>query len=82
MAHGGNRVSLRVMLRLEAAKSTSETGQPVKVIWWDPDIEPIPVKPEHKKEAKVNEIYVFLPVKLRRNRQARLRRFWYWVTGA
>jgi len=71
-----------ILLRLEAARSVSPTGQPVKVIWWDPDIEPPPITPEHGKEAQVNEVYVYLPPRLRRNRQAWWRKAWYWFSGA
>jgi hypothetical protein len=71
-----------LFLRLEAARSVSETGQPVKVVWWDPDIDQVPVRPEHKKETKVTEIYLYLPPRLRRNRQSRLRRVWYWLIAA
>ena len=70
-----------LMLRLEAARSVAESGQPVKVIWWDPDIEPPPIRPEHGHEAKLNEIYLYLPPRLRRNRQSKVRRVWHWLTG-
>jgi hypothetical protein len=45
-----------VMLRLAATRHTSETVEPVKVFWWDTDIEPFPVRREHGKEDHVTAI--------------------------
>jgi hypothetical protein len=70
-----------LQLRLEAAKVISPNGQQVRVVWWDPDIAPPPVTPEHGKEAEINQVYLYLPPKLRRNHKKLTRRLWRWFSG-
>ena len=71
-----------LQLRLEAAKLVLPNGQPVRVVWWDPDIESPPVTPEHGKDAQINQVYLYLPPHLRRNRKKLSRKLWHWLSGA
>lgn len=70
-----------LQVRLEASKAVSQSGQPVKVVWWDPDVEKPPVVPEHNKEAQLDQIYLYLPQHLRCNHNKLGRRLWRWFSG-
>jgi len=41
----------------------------IKLVWWDPTIEPPPMKREHGQEIDLNTIYVYLPWDQRRNKR-------------
>ncbi len=70
-----------LQLRLEAAKVVNSDGQPCRVVWWDPDIEPTPSTPQHGQEAQLNQIYLYIPPHLRRNRNKLSRRLSRWFSG-
>jgi len=55
-----------LMLRIEASRGIN--GAPIKLLWWDPTIEPPPVKREHGQEIDLSTIYIYLPLSNRRNR--------------
>lgn len=55
-----------IMLRIEAKRGIS--NQPIKLVWWDPTIEPPPVKGDHGQEIDLNTIYVYLPLSQRKNK--------------
>ena len=45
-------------LRIEAKRGIS--GEPIKIIWWDPSIESFPFYGEHGKEAELQDIYIYI----------------------
>ncbi|MBN1625816.1 MAG: hypothetical protein JW944_04765 [Deltaproteobacteria bacterium] len=55
-----------IMLRIEAKRGIN--GLPLKLIAWDPTIEPPPVKREHGQEIDFDTIYVYLPLSQRKNK--------------
>lgn len=57
-----------LMLRIEAKRGIN--GHPIKLVWWDPTLEPPPVTREHGKEIDLNTIYMYRPLSQRRNRPA------------
>lgn len=56
-----------LMLKIEAMRG-SGTGQPIKLIWWDPSIGDPPVSRKHGKEVDLNTIYVCLSPKYRQRK--------------
>lgn len=54
------------MLRIEAKRGMND--KPIKLVWWDPTIEPPPIKREHGQEVDMEIIYVFLPPGQRKNK--------------
>ena len=55
-----------LMLRIEARRGIS--GEPIKLLWWDPTIEQIPTKKQHGQEIDLSTIYIYLPLEMRRNK--------------
>jgi hypothetical protein len=55
-----------LMLRIEARRGID--GTPIKLLWWDPTIEPPPVRREHGQEIDLSTIYIYLPLNQRQNR--------------
>ncbi|WP_169923954.1 hypothetical protein [Sulfurifustis variabilis] len=55
-----------IMMRIEAKRGIN--GDPIKLVAWDPTIEPPPIKREHGEEIDVNTIYVYLPLDQRKNK--------------
>ena len=70
-----------LMLRFEALRAVNSKGEPLKVIWWDPDIPPPGPPPQHGQDASINEIRVYLPPHLRRGRKAWWAKAWHFVVG-
>jgi hypothetical protein len=68
-----------MMLRIEAKRGIKE--KPIKLIWWDPSIEPFPFSGEHNTEAELSEIYLGIPPKHRRANQNWCGKFKLWRLG-
>lgn len=56
-----------LMLRIEALRGI-EHGQPIELIWWDPNIEEPPIDRKHGNPVDMKRIYLYLPLKYRRNK--------------
>ena len=63
-----------LMLRIEAKRGIN--GQPIKLVAWDPTIDPLPIKREHGQEIDINTIYCYLPLDQRKNRPKWWKRVW------
>ena len=55
-----------LMLRIEARRGIDNT--PIKLVWWDPTIEPPRIKREHGSEVDLSVIHIYLPLGERKNR--------------
>jgi len=56
-----------IMLRIEARRGIK--GKPIKLVAWDPTIEPPPnTKRKHRQKIDVKTIYVYLPLSQRKNK--------------
>lgn len=56
-----------LMLRIEALRG-APNGKPIDLIWWDPSIKEAPIVQEHGKKVELNQIYVYLPPRLRQKK--------------
>jgi len=63
---GAMETHSEIMLRIEAKRGIN--GQPLRLVAWDPTIEPPPIKREHGKEIDLSTIYVYLPLQERKNK--------------
>lgn len=56
-----------IMLKLEAARGVGAPGD-IKLVWWDPSIEPFPTSAKHNEPVDLTTIYWGLPPRLRANK--------------
>ena len=62
-----------IMVRIEALRGVG--GQPIKMIWWDPNLEKPPVEEKiHGREVNTDLIYQALPENLRAPKKRWFRR--------
>jgi hypothetical protein len=57
-----------ILLRLEAARGVNTEA--VEVVWWDPTIERMPSTAVHGEPAKLERIYMAIPMRMRKHRKS------------